>query len=88
VVFGVTVTVPPPVPEPGDTDSQGASSAAVHSSVPWPELETLSVLAAGLVPVNDRLAGATERTGEPGSLTHVIGRPMSADSSAAESARS
>ena len=47
VIDGVTVTVPPFVPLPGDTLSQLALSDAVQSSEPPPAFDTANVLAAG-----------------------------------------
>jgi hypothetical protein len=88
VVSGVTVTVPAPVPPAGATLSHGASSDAVQSSVPAPVLATSSVLAAGFVPLKDRVAGVTDSDGAPGTPAQLIARAMSAPTSAAVSARS
>lgn len=49
-MLAVTVIVPVPVPDAGLTVSHAALSDAVQLSVPFPELEMVTVLLAGLLP--------------------------------------
>ena len=74
-IAAATVSSPAPVPLPGVTDSHGASSEAVHDSVPPPVLLTVKARVAGAAPpcvaAKARLPGVTASAGPGGAGSTV-----------------
>jgi hypothetical protein len=70
LVVTVRVTVPLPVPEPGETVNHGALSLAAQLRVPPPVLLTLRVWAAGLAPpwvaAKEKFVGLAPKAGGTG----------------------